>query len=331
MARPIVVLSCTMLLLIAAALYSATTGSLKIGLLELAQSIFGGFSEQGQIVKDLRFPRIIVSMLAGAALSVSGALLQAVMKNPLAEPGIIGVSSGAGLVSLTVVTLFPALYFWSPLFSVLGGAFACYLVYSLSWKSGLSPLRLILVGVAINATFTGLGQSFNYRGSYAVTSVNQAVSSIFTMKTWEDVQILGVFGGIGLLLAMPLGRWCNMLAFRDETAKSLGMRVLRTRLILSAVAVLLASVATAVGGLIMFVGLLVPHIGRLLLGADFRFLLPFSAVGGALLILVADTLGRTIVAPVEIPASIIMTVIGGPFLIYMLKRSDRKNYISSTK
>src|SRR5690242_18032251 len=101
MARPIVVLSCTMLLLIAAALYSATTGSLKIGLLELAQSIFGGFSEQGQIVKDLRFPRIIVSMLAGAALSVSGALLQAVMKNPLAEPGIIGVSSGAGLVSLT--------------------------------------------------------------------------------------------------------------------------------------------------------------------------------------------------------------------------------------
>ncbi len=325
MARPIIVLGCTMLLLIAAALYSAATGSLKIGLLELAQSLFSGFSEQGQIVKDLRFPRIIVSMLAGAALSVSGALLQAVMKNPLAEPGIIGVSSGAGLVSLTVVTLFPALYFWSPLLSVLGGALACYLVYSLSWKSGLSPLRLILVGVAINATFTGLGQSFNYRGSYAVTSVNQAVSSIFTMKTWDDVQLLGIFGGIGLLLAMPLGRWCNMLAFRDETAKSLGMRVLRTRLILSAVAVLLASVATAVGGLIMFVGLLVPHIGRLLLGADFRYLLPFSALGGALLILVADTLGRTLLAPVEIPASIIMTIIGGPFLIYMLKRSDRKS------
>ncbi|OBR68328.1 ABC transporter permease [Paenibacillus oryzae] len=325
MARPIIVLGCTMLLLIAAALYSAATGSLKIGLLELAQSLFSGFSEQAQIVKDLRFPRIIVSMLAGAALSVSGALLQAVMKNPLAEPGIIGVSSGAGLVSLTVVTLFPALYFWSPLLSVLGGALACYLVYSLSWKSGLSPLRLILVGVAINATFTGLGQSFNYRGSYAVTSVNQAVSSIFTMKTWDDVQLLGIFGGIGLLLAMPLGRWCNMLAFRDETAKSLGMRVLRTRLILSAVAVLLASVATAVGGLIMFVGLLVPHIGRLLLGADFRYLLPFSALGGALLILVADTLGRTLLAPVEIPASIIMTIIGGPFLIYMLKRSDRKS------
>lgn len=313
----------TAALLVAVASFSAMTGSIRVSFGDLIAGLLSGANEQVEIIKDLRFPRILVSMLAGAALAVSGALLQAVMKNPLAEPGIIGISAGAGLVSITLVTIFPMLYFWSPLFSVLGGAFACYLVYSLSWKTQLNPLRLILVGIAINATFSGLGQSFNYRGSYAVTSVNQAVSSVFTMKTWEDVYIMALFGGAGLLIAHWLGPWCNMLAFRDETARNLGLRVVRVRLAISAVAVLLASVATAIGGLMMFVGLLVPHIGRTVLGTNFKLLIPFSALGGALLVLVADTLGRTVLAPNEIPASIIMAVIGGPFLIMMLKRSDR--------
>lgn len=314
---------CMILFLLAVMMYSMMTGSIKVSFLELTEGLLFSTSEQVDIIRDLRFPRIFVSMLAGAALAVSGVLLQAVMKNPLAEPGMIGISSGAGLVSLTVVTLFPMLYFWSPLFSVLGGLLACYLVYSLSWRSKLNPLRLILVGIAINATFTGLGQTFNYRGSYAVTTVNQAISSIFTMKTWEDVYILGLFGGIGLVIAMGLGSWCNLLTFDDETARNLGVGVVKLRLIISVVAVLLASVATAIGGLIMFVGLLVPHIGRQLVGNNFKLLLPFSLLGGALLILVADTIGRTILAPTEIPASIVMAVIGGPFLIFMLRRNER--------
>lgn len=323
MSKRTLVLLSTATILFVVAMVSAMTGSISVSFKELILSLFQSVNAQMDVVKDLRFPRIIVSMLAGAALAVSGVLLQAVMKNPLAEPGIIGISSGAGLVSLTVVTLFPMLYFWAPLFSILGGAFACYLVYSLSWRSNLNPMRIILVGIAINATFTGLGQSFNYRGSYAVTTVNQAVSSVFTMKTWQDVHILGCFAGIGLLMALGLGAWCNMLAFRDETAHNLGLQVAKVRLIISAVAVLLASSATAIGGLILFVGLLVPHVGRLLLGTNYKVLIPFSALGGALLILGADTIGRTIVAPMEIPASIIMAVIGGPFLILMLRRYDR--------
>ncbi|WP_139992725.1 MULTISPECIES: FecCD family ABC transporter permease [Paenibacillus] len=311
------------ILLLAAIVVSAMTGSIKVSAIELIQGLLSGTNEHVEVIKDLRFPRIIVSMLTGAALAVSGVLLQAVMKNPLADAGVIGISSGAGLVSLLVVTIFPGLFFWMPLFSFVGGAFACYLVYALSWRSGLSPLRLILVGIAINATFTGLGQSFNYRGSYAVTSVNQAISSIFTMKTWQDVNIIAIYGIVGLLLSLLLSSWCNMLSLQDKTAKNLGLRVTRARLLISVVAVLLASVATAIGGLIAFVGLLVPHIARLLVGSDHKVLIPFSALGGALLILTADTLGRTILAPTEIPASIIMTVIGGPFLIFMLRKSDR--------
>ncbi|MGO4185097.1 FecCD family ABC transporter permease [Paenibacillus sp. TAF43_2] len=311
------------LLLLATIVYSMTTGSISVGFVELMKGLLGSPSEQVEVVRDLRLPRIIVALLTGAALAVSGVLLQAVMRNPLADAGVIGISSGAGLVSLLLVTIFPALFFWMPLFSFVGGAIACLLVYSLSWRSGLSPLRLILVGVAINATFTGLGQSFNYRGSYAVTSVNQAISSIFTMKTWDDVHMLALYGGVGLLLSMLLGSWCNTLVLQDRTAQNLGLSVMKVRLLVSVVAVLLASVATAIGGLIVFVGLLVPHIARLLIGSDHKVLLPFSAIGGAWLILTADTLGRTLLAPTEIPASIVMTVIGGPFLIFLLRRSER--------
>lgn len=310
-------------LLIAVTIYSACTGSIKVGGLELVQGLMTGGNKQVDVIRDLRFPRIIVALFVGAALAVSGVLLQAVMRSSLADAGVIGISSGAGFVSVLTVSIFPDLFFWMPLFACLGGALACFLVYSFAWKSGLSPIRIILVGIAVNATFSGLGQSFNYRGSYAVASVNQAVTSILTMKNWGDVRIMLVYGTVGLLLAWLVSPWCNLLALQDKSAKNVGLNVSRARLWISAIAVLLAAVATAIGGLIAFVGLLVPHIARLLVGSEHKVLIPFSALAGALLILTADTLGRTVLAPAEIPASIIMTVIGGPFLIFLLRKSDR--------
>lgn len=311
------------LLLLVVSCYSAIKGSLQVGVLELFQGLWNGDNETVHIIKDLRFPRIIVSLYTGACLAVSGVLLQAVMRNPLADAGVIGISSGAGLSSLLFVSFFPTLFFWMPLFAFIGGAFAFFLVYSLSWRSGLSPVRIILVGIAINAMFTGMGQSFNYRGSYAAGSVNQATTSIFSMKIWKDVDIMVMYGTVGLVAALFLFSWCNVLSLQDKTAHNLGIHVTRARLVISIVAVLLASIATAVGGLIAFVGLLVPHISRILVGSDHKALIPFSALAGALLILTADTLGRTVLAPSEIPASIIMTIIGGPFLIFLLRRSGR--------
>lgn len=312
-------------LLVAVTLYSMATGSIKVGISELIQGIIYRNSDNVQVIMDLRFPRIFVAILSGAALAVSGVLLQAVMRNPLADAGVIGISSGAGFVSVLIATIWPTLIFWMPMFSVIGGLLACFLVYAFSWKSGLQPLRLILVGVAINAMFAGLNQLFNYRGSYAVTQVNQAVSSIFSMKQWGDVRIMLYYGLPALVIAALLSIWCNMLSLQDRTASNLGLNVLRARVIISFIAVLLASIATAIGGLIAFVGLLVPHIARQMVGTDHRVLIPFCAILGGLLILVADTLGRTIIAPMEIPASVIMTIIGGPFLIFMLMRGDRVN------
>lgn len=303
-------------------IYAATTGSIDVTPIELITGLFTGTNENIAIIKDLRFPRIIIALFAGAALAVSGVLLQAVMRNPLAEPGIIGVSSGAGFVSIMMVTFFPTLYFYTPLFAFIGGALAFFLVFTFSWKQGLNPLRMILIGVAINAVFVGLSELFAAGGS-SITNAVSVTSSTLSMKTWNDVEVIVLYGSIGLILAFLFFKYANHLGLHDQTLKSLGFRVNRARFILSILAVLLASIATAVAGMFTFVGLLIPHIGRSLVGTDHKVLIPFSALLGGLLILVADTLGRTILAPVEIPASIIMAIIGGPFLIFLLRKSDR--------
>lgn len=311
------------ILLITMTIYSATTGSIEVSAVELIKGLLSGTNENVEIITDLRFPRIIISLFAGAALAVSGVLLQAVMRNPLAEPGIIGVSSGAAFVSIIMVTFFPLLFFYTPLFAFIGGAFAFVLVYMFSWKSGLNPLRMILIGVAINAVFTGLSEliSTSYRSS--MTSSLSVTTSTLSMNTWSDVKVMVLYGTIGLILAFFVYAWCNHLALEDKTLKNLGFNVNRARLVISIVAVLLASIATAIAGMFTFVGLLIPHIGRSLVGTDHKVLIPFSAIMGALLILVADTLGRTMMAPMEIPASVLLAVIGGPFLIFLLRKSDR--------
>lgn len=324
MKKRIISFLAVIILLLIIMIYSAITGSIKVSPLELIQGLFTGANENVQVIKDLRLPRIIIALFAGAMLSVSGTLLQAVVKNPLADPGIIGVSSGAGFMSLLVVSTFPSLFFYMPLFAFIGGAFAFLLVYTLSWKSGLNPLRMILVGVAINAVFTGLSQAFGFVSNSALTSsISQVTTSTLSMKNWNDVDIMVIYGSIGLILSFLVYSWCNYLALEDKTAKNLGLNVNRSRLLISIIAVLLASIATSIAGLFAFVGLLVPHIGRNLVGTDHKWLIPFSAIGGAALVLLADTLGRAIMPPMEIPASILVAVIGGPFLIFLLRKSDR--------
>lgn len=303
-------------------IYSATTGSIEVGVMELIKGLFTNSNDHINIIKDLRFPRIIISLFAGATLAVSGVLLQAVMRNPLAEPGIIGVSSGAAFVTIVMLTFFPTLFFYTPLFAFIGGAFAFFLVFTFSWKSGLNPLRMILIGVAINAVFLSLSQLFSGGGNSLISSVSVSTSTL-SMKTWQDVEIITLYGSIGLILAFVFFSYCNHLGLKDQTLRNLGFNVNRARIIISILAVLLASITTATAGMFTFVGLLIPHIGRSLVGTDHKVLIPFSALLGALLILVADTIGRTIMAPIEIPASIIMSIIGGPFLIFLLRKSDR--------
>lgn len=306
-------------------IFAVNTGSLKVTPSELFSGLFIEYNPDVATIYDLRFPRIFIAMLGGAATAVSGVLLQSVMKNPLADPGIIGVSSGASLVAVIVTAFFPSLFFLTPMLAFIGGLIAFLLVYSLSWNGGLSPLRIILVGVAVNALCTGLMSAFNSATGSSYTGVASIVNANITQKTWDDFQTLAVYVVIGLIASFFVTNQCNLLSLEDKTARSLGMNVTRSRIVISVIAVLLASISTAVVGAISFLGLIVPHIARLLVGSNHKVLVPYSILLGAFTLLLADTIGRTVASPYEISAAVVMSVIGGPFFIFLLRRS-KQNY-----
>lgn len=298
-------------------------GSLQVSFGQLWNGLFVEYDKNVAAIYNLRFPRIFISMLAGAAIAVSGVLFQAVLKNPLADPGIIGISSGAGFAAVLITAFAPGLYLMVPLFAFIGGVAAFALVYCLSWKGGLSPLRIILTGVAVNAFFTGLSSAFNSMSGGNMSGVASIVEGNITQKTWDDVHMLVWYVIAGLFLACLFMAECNLLTLEDKTAKSLGFNVNVSRVIISLIAVLLASISTAVAGAISFLGLIVPHIGRILVGSDHRKLIPFSGLAGAFTFLWADTIGRTIAAPYEVSAAVVMSVVGGPFFILLLRRSRK--------
>ena len=292
-----------MIVLLVALFFAAVNiGSLKVSFPELLKGLFVKYNEDVATIYDLRFPRIVISMLAGAAIAVSG---------------------GASFAAVLITAFAPTLFFFTPLFAFLGGVIAFVLVYSLSWKGGLSPLRIILVGVAVDAMFTGLSSALNSMNGGNMSGVAAIVNGNITMKTWDDVKTLVPYVIVGLVLALIMTKMCNLLALEDKTARSLGINVNAMRIVISLIAVLLASISTAVAGVISFLGLIVPHIGRILVGSDHKALVPFSALFGAFTFLLADTIGRTIAAPYEVSASIIMSVVGGPFFIILLRRSKK--------
>lgn len=306
-------------------LLAVNTGTLKVSPIELFNGLFVEYDPNVATIYDLRFPRIFIAMFGGAATAVSGVLLQAVMKNSLADPGIIGVSSGASLAAVLITAFLPSAFFFTPFIAFLGGMVAFLLVYSLSWKGGLSPLRIILVGVAVNAMFTGLMSAFNSGTGSSYSGAASIVNANITQKTWDDFGTLVVYVVVGIIASFFVCGRCNLLALEDKTARSLGVNVTRSRIVISVIAVLLASISTAVIGPISFLGLIVPHIARLLVGSDHKVLVPYSVLLGAFTLLLADTIGRTIAAPYEISAAVIMSVVGGPFFIILLRRS-KGNY-----
>lgn len=313
----------TAALLVVFAVLAANIGGIKVGFWQLLKGIFVEYDEDVYIILQLRFPRIFVAILGGMAMSAAGVITQAVMRSPLADPGIIGISAGSSFVAVLVTAFFPALGALTPLFSFAGGVLAFVIVYALSWKGGLSPVRLILVGIAVNALFTGLSEAFNQMTGNNYSGAASIVESNISLKNWDDVKTLAVYVAIGAAACVFCIKKCNLLALSDRLAGSIGVNVARTRLQVSAVAVFLASASTAVVGSISFLGLIVPHIARLLVGNDHKKLIPYSALLGALFFLVADTVGRWIAYPYEIGVSIIMSVIGGPLFIVLLLRSKK--------
>lgn len=321
-----IVFSITAILLLILFFVSVTTGSLDVGVFKLLKGLFIEYNKDVATIWDLRMPRVIIAVLAGAGIAVSGTMLQAVMKNPLTDPGIVGISSAASLAAVLIAAFFPTMYFSIPIFSILGGLGAYLLIYALAWDGGVNPVKLILVGVALNMTFIGFSEFLKAAGGQGanLTKVQSIVEGNIVQKTWDDVNLLFWYILITLIISMILTKKCNILSLEDKTARGLGVNVDRDRFIVALVAIIIVSVSTAIVGVIGFLGLIVPHIAKILVGSDHRFKIPYTMLLGALVLLISDTVGRTIVAPYEIPAAIIMSILGGPFFIFLLRRGGEK-------
>lgn len=278
------------------------------------------------VVWNLRIPRVIVALMVGMNLAVSGALLQAVMGNPLADPGLTGISSGASLAAIIIMLLLPKYYHLLSIGAFLGGALACAMVYALAWKNGIRPLRIILAGVAVNAILGGATSLLSILNSDRIQGVLMWLNGSMSGKSWSDARLLVPYSLIALFLSIFCIRGANLLQLGDSVATNLGARVNRVRIGLSAVAVFLAGISVATVGIIGFVGLIVPHMSRKLVGADYRYLLPQCMLLGGLTLLLGDTLARTVASPIELPVGVIMAVIGGPFFLYLLRREDKNGH-----
>lgn len=309
-------------LTLALVLLSTMFGGMRIPMADLLPSLFQSDGLYSAIVQ-LRIPRTLVAAGAGAALAISGVLIQMAVRNPLADASIVGVSSGAGLGAMMVIILWPGLpVFLLPMAAIVGAGIAAAIVFSLSWKKGLNPSAVVLLGIAMSA-IAGAGiQVLIVRGAVYGSSGFIWLTGSTYARTWDQVKIIGVF----LLLLIPLAWWLarrfELLVFDDHSASGLGLNVRRTRLLAMTVGVLLAAGAVACVGTVGFIGLIAPHMVRLLTGNKLRRSMFLSALVGAVMLVLADTIGRTVMAPTEIPSGLLIAIIGTPYFLYLMYRSN---------
>lgn len=305
-------------------LISLRIGSIDVSFKELIDGMFlNKQSNNFLIIRDLKMPRVLSAVLIGGNLAVAGALLQTTMKNPLADPGIIGISSGASLGAIAVMVIFTNLIKYKIIIAFIGGIIAACLVYLIGEDKGFSPVRIILAGVCVNSILNALSSMATVFNSAGVSSIQTWLLGSLVNVTWNDFKILALYTIVGIALCLLVIKSCDLMGLGDKTAQSLGLNVNRVRVMITFVAVFLTSISTGVGGVISFVGLVIPHICRFLIGSSHKFLIPFSYFMGGFLLLVADTVSRNIFRPYEIPVGLTMCLVGGPFFIYILRRSKR--------
>lgn len=283
--------------------------------------------EQIAVIWHIRLPRTLVGLLVGAALGISGAVMQGVFGNPLADPGIIGVSSGASLGAVIAVSLGLTAnsLFYMPFFALLGALLAVGITVFLAMKDGKIPVMVLLLsGVAVSMLLSALTSGMlTFMNEYRLKEFLFWMVGGLDYRRWEHVYLaIGpVLGGIILLCL--LARHLNVLALGEQEARAVGVPVVMLRLLLLFIAALTTASAVCVSGTIGFVGLIVPHMMRLLIGPEHRILLPASALAGALFLVSCDTLGRMVISPAEIRVGIMTALLGAPYFLYLLYRAQR--------
>lgn len=309
---------------IAAGIVAIGIGSVKIGVPDILTTLLNGRSVEGvftTIVWDIRLPRVLLALIIGANIAISGALLQGVMGNPLADPGLTGVTSGAAAFVLFIILANPEMTHLIPIAAFIGGLLAAGIVYALAWrKTGMTPITIILSGVAVNALCGGIIGFLSILYSDRLPSAVQWMNGSLAAKGHSALNMIYIYAIIGWVLSIFAIRKANIIRLGDQVAVNLGENVTRIRIMLSILAVFLAAISVAAIGMVGFVGLIVPHMARMLVGSDYKYMLPMSMALGAIVLLIADTGGRTLFAPLDIPAGILMAVIGAPYFLYLMRK-----------
>jgi iron complex transport system permease protein len=318
------VLLLTLLVTLAVMVINIGVGEYPIAPLDVIKTVLhlptANFDDYNFIVNTLRLPRMLVAALVGLALGISGAIMQGLTRNPLASPDILGISAGAGLVAVTLIVVIPDVPSGVMPLAAFGGALLiALLIYLLAWRGGDSPLRLILVGIGLGAVTGALTTlMITFGDIYDVQRALIWLTGSVYARSWDEVWGLLPWVLLFVPLAFLLARDLNTLNLGEDVARGLGTRVAWQRGLLMLIAVALAGATVAAAGTIGFVGLMAPHIARRLVGPDHVGLLPTSGVIGALIVVAADLVGRTIFAPIELPCGLITAAVGAPFFIYLL-------------
>ncbi|MEU3527521.1 iron ABC transporter permease [Streptomyces sp. NPDC038707] len=308
-------------LLVLVALASIAIGAKGLSPAQVWHGLFHDTGTYGDVVVDERLSRTVLGLLVGAALGLSGAVLQALTRNPLADPGLLGINAGASAAVVTAMTYLGVTsltgYVW---FAFLGAAAVGALVWFLGGSRGATPVRLALAGTAITAALYGYLQAVMITDGAALGKMRfWTVGSLVSATDSTIVQVLP-FLAVGTVLALVLARPLNAVEMGDDTARALGANLDRTRALAMLSAVMLCGAATAACGPIMFVGLMVPHVVRSFTGPDLRWILPYATVLAPVLLLGSDVLGRVVTRPAELQVGIVTAVIGGPVFIFLVRR-----------
>lgn len=329
--RPIDVLAALLLLVVLTGLtlYAASVGSYTTSMAQLWQSLFAADQTAlpGNVLWELRLPRILLAILGGAAMALAGVLMQSLTRNPLAAPGLVGVEAGASVTMLLILVLWPQalplpLY---PLAALLGGLAVALFIVALSWRGGIAPLRLILVGVGLTAMLGAVADLLiTYGNIDRVESALMWLGGSLHRSDWPQVQSLLIWLLVAGLPLLFCHRQLNLLQLGESVALSRGLNAPVIMLLLLLCSVTLTAATVANIGVMTFVGLVAPHLARQLCGDRHGALLPLSALFGAVLVLLGDTLGRALLPPLQLPAGLVVAIIGAPYLLVLLARQRNR-------
>ncbi|USG66190.1 iron ABC transporter permease [Brevibacillus ruminantium] len=326
-ARTYIVMAVLAVLIIICFVVSMSTGQVRLTPIDMFKTLVGlGTAKQEMILFDFRLPRIVIAVLVGAGLAVSGAILQGVSRNGLADPGLMGINAGAGFAVAAYLMVFAKgggeSVLLLPFVALLGAFSAAGLIYLVAWKNGVTPIRLILVGIGVGLAFAALMILLSIKmDPHTYLYVEVWLAGSIWGSNWTYVAVLLPWIFLLLPFAMYKAGSLNILGLGDQAAAGLGTAVEKERLILLCTSVALAGSCVSIGGGIGFIGLVAPHLARQLVGPRHERMLPATALLGSLLLLVSDFAARNLMAPSELPTGIVVAVIGAPYFLYLLARS----------